>query len=70
VKAQKLTCKRWDPAQDKRGLVCRKCGCADLRVLNTRYSMGQIVRYLRCPHCGKRMTTYEVPPAMLGSVSR
>jgi hypothetical protein len=62
--------KTWDPADNTRGVVCRKCGCADLRVLNTRYSMGRIVRYRQCRNCGKRVTTYEVPPAMLDSASQ
>lgn len=50
-----------------RGLVCPRCACADLRVLNTRYARGRIVRYRQCRHCGRRVTTYEVTPAGLAS---
>jgi len=64
------TRKKW-PAEDCRsGVVCPRCGCADLRVRNTRYSMGRIVRYRECRHCGRRLTTYEVPPAMLAVSGR
>ena len=59
------TRKRWPPVSKGRGVVCPKCGCGHLRVLNTRHSMGRIVRYRECRHCGKRVTTYEVPPSML-----
>jgi transcriptional regulator NrdR family protein len=56
--------KTWPP-KDGRGVVCPRCGCADLRVLNTRHSLGRIVRYRQCRHCSRRVTTYEVTPAML-----
>jgi len=62
--------KTWPPTANSRGVVCSRCGCADLRVRNTRYSMGRIVRYRECRHCGKRVTTYEVPPSMLVSPTR
>jgi len=60
--------KKWpDPdTADPRGLECRKCGCHDLRVLNTTpTARGMIVRYRVCRHCGSKLTTYEVPPAGL-----
>lgn len=53
------------PAAQPRGLVCPRCACADLRVLNTRYAPGRIVRYRQCRHCGRRVTTYEVTPAAM-----
>jgi hypothetical protein len=31
--------------------------------------MGRIVRYRECRHCGRRITTYEVPPSMLANPS-
>ena len=59
--------KTW-PSKDRSiGLTCPRCGCADLRVLNTRHSLGRIVRYRLCRHCGRRVTTYEVTPSMLAS---
>ena len=61
--------KTWPTKANARGVVCSRCGCADLRVRNTRYSMGRIIRYRECRHCGKRLTTYEVPPSMLGNPS-
>jgi len=61
------TRKRWPPTTGAVGVVCPKCGCAHLHVLNTRHSMGRIVRYRECRHCGKRITTYEVPPSMLAN---
>jgi hypothetical protein len=61
------TRKRWPPADSPKGVVCSRCGCADLRVRNTRHSRGRIVRYRECRHCGKRITTYEVPPCMLAN---
>lgn len=57
--------KKWPSSDSQRGVVCSRCGCADLRVRNTRYSRGRIVRYRECRHCGKRITTYEVTPAMV-----
>lgn len=62
--------KTWPPKDRPVGLVCPRCNCADLRVLNTRSSMGRIVRYRQCRHCGKRVTTYEVTPSMLASPGR
>ena len=62
--------KVWPPRDRPVGLVCPKCGCADLRVLNTRYVMGRIVRYRLCRHCGRRVTTYEVTPAMLSNPAK
>jgi transcriptional regulator NrdR family protein len=61
--------KSWPPKDSPRGVVCPRCGCADLRVLNTRYQSGRIVRYRQCRHCGRRVTTYEVTPAQLASMS-
>ena len=55
------------PSSGSRGVVCPRCGCADLRVRNTRHSRGRIVRYRECRHCGRRLTTYEVLPSMLAN---
>ena len=42
------------------GLRCRKCNCADLRVVYTRRrSHGRILRLRRCRHCGYRFPTIE-----------
>lgn len=65
--SQQTERKVWPPKERPIGLVCPKCGCADLRVLNTRQSLGQILRYRQCRHCGCRVATYEVTPAMLGN---
>jgi hypothetical protein len=59
--------KVWPPKDCPVGLVCPRCNCTDLRVLNTRYTMGRVVRYRSCRHCGRRVTTYEVTPSMLAS---
>ena len=53
--------KTWDPAQDKRGLECRACGCKHFRVIYTRPTWGgRIMRRRECRHCGRRMTTWEM----------
>ena len=59
--------KTWPPKDGRLGLVCPRCGCADLPVLNTRYQSGRIKRYRQCRHCGRRVTTYEVAPADLAA---
>lgn len=52
--------KKWSPADSKRGLECRWCGCKHFRVIYTRAVRGsRLVRRRECRHCGKRMTTYE-----------
>jgi len=56
--------KKWPP-DEPASLACPRCGCEDLRVLNTRHSRGRIIRYRECRHCGRRMTTYEVTGSML-----
>ena len=44
----------------KRGLECRRCGCAHFRVLYTRRALGgRLLRRRECRHCGRRVTTYE-----------
>ena len=60
--------KKWPPDASY-GLTCARCGCADLRVLNTRPSPGRIVRYRQCRHCGRRVTTYEVLPSAVAALS-
>jgi len=57
--------KVWPPKDRAVGIVCPRCGCADLRVLNTRHAMGRIIRYRLCRHCERRVVTYEVTPSML-----
>ncbi len=47
------------------GLTCPRCGCVELRVLNTRPRQGRIVRYRQCRKCRRRLTTYEVMPSKL-----
>jgi transcriptional regulator NrdR family protein len=52
--------KTWDPAENKRGLECRWCGCKHFRVIYTRPAWGgRLVRRRECRNCGKRMTTWE-----------
>lgn len=51
---------KWNPADSKRGIECRGCGCKHFRVIYTRpVSGGRLVRRRECRHCGKRMTTWE-----------
>ncbi len=45
--------------QSPPGIRCRKCGCRHFRVLETRKAMGRILRRRECPHCGRRITTFE-----------
>jgi len=73
VMIQQTERKIWPPKDQPVGLTCPRCGCADLRVNNTRCMPGRIVRYRQCRHCGRKVTTYEVTPAALatmGAVSR
>ena len=52
------------PPADQRGLVCRHCGCRHFRVIYTRPAWGgRILRRRECRHCGKRLTTWEMPGA-------
>ena len=42
------------------GLVCRACGCRDLRVYYTRGTKdGRVRRVRKCRHCGAEKTTFE-----------
>jgi len=46
--------------QERRGLVCPRCGCQHFWVVYTRASWGnRIVRRRECRHCGRRITTTE-----------
>ncbi len=48
------------PADEDRGIECRKCGCRHHRTIYTRaISHGRIRRRRECRHCGTRFTTYE-----------
>ncbi len=55
--------KAWPPSlQDddtSRGLECRECGCRHFYVDHTRKAHRMIIRYRRCRHCGRRVTTCE-----------
>jgi hypothetical protein len=43
-----------------KGLICRKCGCCDLRVVYTRPArIGYIHRLRECRNCGYRFPTFE-----------
>jgi len=45
---------------DRRGLVCPKCGCKRFYVVYTRPTWGgRIMRRRECRHCGRRITTFE-----------
>ena len=52
--------KKW-PAETAHGagLECRACGCRHFLTDNTRKTGKAIIRYRRCRHCGRRMTTCE-----------
>jgi len=43
-----------------RGIRCRACGCADLRVSYTAQGRGYKTRIRFCRHCGRRVVTREV----------
>lgn len=52
--------KQWPPPADPAvGIVCRGCGCADLRVIYVRHRMAFTFRLRECRHCGKRVQTKE-----------
>jgi len=52
--------KTWDPAQDRKGLESRYCGCKLFWGIYTRAIFGgRLMRRRECRHCGKRMTTWE-----------
>jgi len=40
-------------------LVCPKCACPDLRVVNTWHAAGAVKRRRRCRHCRFEFTTEE-----------
>lgn len=49
-----------DQKDDERpGLRCPNCNCADLRVYYTRQSTDRILRVRICRYCGRKITTYE-----------
>lgn len=41
------------------GIVCSVCGCRHLSVYRTVNQQNKIVRYRKCRHCGKTMTSIE-----------
>lgn len=41
------------------GIVCRKCGCREFRVVYTRRIPVGIRRLKQCRHCGRRKMTVE-----------
>ncbi len=43
------------------GLECPECGCRHFRVVKTRRGDGVVLRRRECRHCGRRVTTIEVP---------
>lgn len=46
-------------SDQREGIKCAKCGCQDLRVLETRKNARMIIRRRECRHCGHRVTTRE-----------
>jgi transcriptional regulator NrdR family protein len=47
-------------APDPVGLLCRKCGAREFRVIYTRAARdGKIIRRRACRQCGARITTWE-----------
>lgn len=46
-------------ANDRRGLVCPKCGCSHLPVLYTRHKRDHVLRVRLCRDCGRRVITRE-----------
>lgn len=45
---------------DRKGIFCIKCGCADIKVVTTMEYDGGIRRYRQCRNCGKRFRTHEI----------
>ncbi|NLW83068.1 MAG: hypothetical protein GXY41_01480 [Phycisphaerae bacterium] len=41
------------------GIVCGACGCRHLSVYRTVNQENKIIRYRKCRHCGKTMTSVE-----------
>jgi DNA-directed RNA polymerase subunit RPC12/RpoP len=57
----------WPQPTDMKGLVCSRCGCPHLCVMNTRPQPdGLIKRYRMCRYCGHRIVTHE----KIGEVER
>ncbi len=46
---------------ERAGIVCRKCGCADMRVTRTTRTADGIRRERVCRHCGRRHFSIERP---------
>ena len=61
--SEQMERKKQDPAQEKRGLECRRCGCRHFCVVHTRERIGGIRRKRQCRNCGKAMWTMEGLPA-------
>ncbi len=50
----------------EKGISCTKCGCRDLRVLQTkRHTGGKIMRKRQCRNCGRVLITYEAPAGQI-----
>lgn len=51
-----------DDGEEKRGFVCRRCGCRHFNVVKTeRREDGSIRRLRKCRHCGWPLKTIEAP---------
>jgi hypothetical protein len=48
-----------EPPPEQSGVMCPRCGCRHLPVLETRTVKGKIRRRRECRHCGCRITTTE-----------
>ena len=48
-----------------KGLACVVCGCRKSRVLTTRSTGLQTVRFRKCTDCGREFTTTERPNSVI-----
>ncbi len=47
------------PASPPLGIICRECGCRDLRVVQTIRDTNRVRRRRVCRHCGTSQMTTE-----------
>ncbi len=54
------------PSTKERGIVCPRCGCRHFKTTHTEpLRDGRIRRRKVCRHCGRKIVTFEAPPALL-----
>ncbi len=56
--AKKMVLSEVQHSSDK-GIICRHCGCRHMAVYRTVNHHNMIVRYRKCRHCSKTITSIE-----------